>query len=173
MYHLCSWMSVWFRGASSWNTGIHVSNSRNLQVGICSLLNVFWTLLFVFTASRPMSNLAGSYLNLIYQKSHCGRKIMELSRPSISDYFLSSGKESASWGTAVWMTKQLILCGKILHGSMQPESCCTLVFKFGPSTGPLTKMSLLFHCLTYCILYQVNTLRSRPHEFVFCLPKTW
>lgn len=172
MHHLSSWMS-WFRGASSWSSGIHTGNPRKLQAGICSLLSVFWTLLSEFTASRPTFDLASSYLNLLYHKSYCGGKTVELSRSGISDYLLSCGQETASRGTAMWMMKQLILCGKILHASMQPESCCTLGFKFGPSTGPLMKMSLLLHCLTYCILYQVSNLRSLPFEFMFCLPKTW
>lgn len=43
-----------------------------------------------------MSDLAGSYLNLIYHKSHRGGKTVELSRPGISDYLLSSGQETAS-----------------------------------------------------------------------------
>lgn len=146
---LGSWMPWWFTGASGWSTGIHTSNPRNLQAGICSLLSVFWTLLSKLTARRPMSDLAGSYLNLIYHKSQCGGKTVELSRPGISDYLLSSGQETANWGPAVWIKKQLILCGKILYASMHPESCCTLGFKFGPGTGTLMKMSLLFHFLTY------------------------
>lgn len=132
MCHPGSWTSWWFRGASSWSTGIHASNPRNVQVGICSLLSVFGTLASEFTACRPMSDLAGSYLNLIYHKSHHGGKTVELSRPDISDYLLSSGQETDSWGTVVRMMKQLILCGKIQHASMQPESCCSLVFEVWP-----------------------------------------
>lgn len=69
------------------------------------------------------------------------------------------------------MMKQLTLCGKLLHAAMHPESCCTLVFKFGSSTGPLMKLSLLFHCLTYCILHQVSNLRSLPLNLCFIFPK--
>lgn len=36
------------------------------------------------------------YLNLIYHKSHCGGETVELSRPGISDYLLSSGQKTAS-----------------------------------------------------------------------------
>lgn len=43
-----------------------------------------------------MSDLAGSYLNLIHHKSHCAEKPVELSRSGISDYLLSSGQETAS-----------------------------------------------------------------------------
>lgn len=173
MCHLGSWMSWWFRGASSWSTGIHTSNPRNLQDGICSLLSVFRALYLSSLPAGQCLTWQVLYLNLIYHKSHCGGETVELSRPGISDYLLSSGQETACWGTAVQMMKQLPLCGKILYASMHPGSCCTLVFKFGPSTGPLMKMNLLFHCLTYCILYQVSNLRSLPLEFMFCLPKTW